>query len=377
MIAIDARYVRERPSGIGSMVDALVRLVPTLMPNHQFLLIRHPLARLPLSASPNVTEVTLHAEANGPASLWMLPRLVDLSRVRLFHAPFNTLPAGLPMRTVTTVHDLMWLRTPELCRSRGLWGHVETGFYRNGIRRALRRSTRLIAISQTTLDDIRRVAPSAAEKTTVVHHGIEQFFTPGTAEERDAAEQVRARYAPGARQHVLAVGRSAPYKNHRRVVEAFLLAFADNPWTHLILIQRLGSEARELLELARVAGAESRVHVLGALPEADLVALYRSALCLCQPSLFEGWGMPASEAIACGCPVIASSCAALQEVLGDAAEYVDASSTISIARGLKKLARDEHARSTLVAAGLRRAAGYGWESAARATAQVYEACLEN
>lgn len=376
MIAIDARYVRERPSGIGSMVDALVRLVPSLMPDHEFLLLRHPLARSPLSSSPNVREVTLQAEANGPASLWMLPRLVDLSGVRLFHAPFNTLPAGLPMRTVTTVHDLMWLQTPDLCRSRGLWGRVETGFYGNGIRRALRRSTRLIAISQTTLEDIRRVDSRAADRTTVVPHGVEQGFSPGTAEERDSAEQLRARYAPGARQHVLAVGRSAPYKNHRRVVEAFLLAFADDPWTHLILIQRLGSEAQELLEIARVAGAESRVHVLGALPDQDLVSLYRTALCLCQPSLFEGWGMPASEAIACGCPVIASSCAALKEVLGDAAEFVDPTSTLSISRGLRRLARDRQARARLSEIGLQRAAMFSWERAAQATAQVYRACLQ-
>jgi len=357
------------------MVDALVRFVPPLMPDHEFLLLRHPLARSPLSTSPNVREVTLQAEANGPASLWMLPRLVDLSGVKLFHAPFNTLPAGLPMRTVTTVHDLMWVQRPEICRSPGLWGQVETRFYRNGIQRALRRSNRLIAISQATLDDIRRVNRGAAERTTVVPHGIEQSFSPGTPEERDGAEQVRARYASGARQHVLAVGRSAPYKNHRRVLESFLLAFADDPWTHLILIQRLGSEARELLEVARVAGAQSRVHVLGALPERDLVSLYRTALCLCQPSLFEGWGMPASEAIACGCPVIASGCAALAEVLGDAAEYVDPSSTLSISRALRRLARDPAHRARLVEAGLRRAAGFNWERSARATAEVYRSCL--
>ncbi|MBI5532998.1 MAG: glycosyltransferase family 4 protein [Deltaproteobacteria bacterium] len=359
------------------MVDALVRLVPPMMLDQTFLLLRHPLARARLSDSPNVTEVTLQAEANGPGTLWLLPRLVDLRSVRLFHAPSNILPAGLAMPTVTTVHDLMWLLHPELCRVPGPWGHVETMFYRDGIRRALRRSTRLVAISQATLADIRAVDRCAAQRCTVVAHGIEPVFSPSQGDQdQQECERVRATYAPGAARHVLAVGRSAPYKNHRKVVEAFLLAFGEDPATHLILIQRLGTEAQGLLELARALGAEGRVHVLPSLALQDLIALYRGALCLCQPSIIEGWGMPVGEALACGCPVVASRCAALREVLGEAAEYVDPHSTVSIAGGLRRIARDASARGRLIDAGLRRAREFTWQEYARAMAMVYRECLE-
>lgn len=378
MIAIDARYVRERPSGIGAMVDALVRMVPRLMPDQKFLLLRHPLARNRLSDQPNVREITVQAEANGPTSMWMLPRLIDLSRVRLFHSPFNTLPAGLGMKTVTTIHDLMWLQQPELCRSRGLWGHVETAFYAHGLRRALHRSDRLIAISHATLAAIGRADRRAAARTTVVQHGIDPAFGASqTQSDAAACDRVRGRYAPGASRYVMAVGRSAPYKNHRKVVEAFVLALGDDPGAHLVLVQRLGTEAQELVGLARAAGAADRVHVHPAIDQTDLIALYRGALCLCQPSIVEGWGMPAAEAMGCGCPVVASDCDALREVLGPAAQYVDARSTISIAGGLRKMASDPEARARLIKTGLTRAAEFRWAETARGTVQVYDKCLRS
>ena len=180
-IAIDARYVRERPSGIGSMVQALVRRVPALMPDMSFLLLRHPLARGQLSDAPNVREVTVHAEANGPGTLLALPRLVNLADVDLFHATFNILPSSLPMPSVVTIHDLMWLTEPALCGAEGAWGQVQTAFYRNGIRRALRDATMIITISEATRDEIRRVAPDASDRCRTVYHGVDPAIRPSSA----------------------------------------------------------------------------------------------------------------------------------------------------------------------------------------------------
>lgn len=378
MIAIDARYIRERPSGVGSMVEALVRLLPPLLPNHTFLLLRHPRARSPISSAPNVREVTVRAEANGPGTLLWLPYLVDLTGVRLFHATFNILPAGLRMATLTTIHDVMWLTNPELCRTPGVWGLVETAFYQNGIQRALHRSTRLIAVSNSTLRAIEELDSDAGRRTHVIHHGIDPSFTPvQTAADAIAVERARSKYAPGAVQTVLAVGQNVPYKNHPGLVKAFISAFRDEPSTHLILIQRLGPRADELRQLARAAGAGDRVHVQSTVPLHDLIALYQGALCLCQPSFSEGWGMPVGEALACGCPVVASDRPPLPEVLGDAAIYVDPTSVASISAGLRRVSFDQDQRQSLVRTGLARAVTLGWEAHAQATAMLYQEILEN
>jgi glycosyltransferase involved in cell wall biosynthesis len=355
------------------MVDALLRRIPALLPDVSFLLLRHPLARRPLSIEPNVREVTVSCEANGPASLFALPRLVDLSRVDVFHAPSNILPAAMPMRTLVTVHDLMWLTDPWLCGASGLWGRVQTWFFRNGLRRALCQADHVIAISEATREEIVAWAPSAAHRCTVIPHGVDPRFRPSA----DCADgtRVRQRYAPGALAHVLVVGRAAPYKNQHRAVRAFLAAFADRPGIHLVVVQRLGLDGDRLLRLARDAGAGDRVHVVPPMPDADLIALYRSALCLCHPSMQEGWGMPIGEALACGCPVITSRASAMPEVAGPAALYVDPTSVTQIALALRSLVNDSVLRTSLAKEGLRRVETLSWQRCALRTADVYREAL--
>jgi glycosyltransferase involved in cell wall biosynthesis len=376
MIVIDARYVRERPSGIGAMVQAIVERVPRLMPEESFLLLTHPRANHPISGEPNVQERVVRAEANGPITLALLSQAVDLRGARLFHATYNIMPAGLSMPVVTTIHDVMWLSHPQLCRSPGPWGHVEQAFYGQGLRQALRGSARLIAVSEATRREIGAIAPGAAGRTVVIPHGLDPAFRPAASDEEQAAiTRAQQRYAPGSRRFVLTVGQAAGYKNHRGVVEGFLRAFRDDPGTHLVLVQRLGEGARRLLERAREHGADGRVHVLPSVPFADLLSLYRGALCLCHPSIVEGWGMPIGEALGAGCPVVTSDRSAMPEVAGDAALLTDPTDACAIASALRRLATDEPLRASLAARGLRRAAELTWDRHARATAELYRSML--
>ena len=378
LVAIDARYVRERPSGIGAMVQALLERVPALLPEVDFLLLTHPRAPRPLTTFAHVREVTVAAEANGPVTLLALPRVVDLSGVDLFHAPFNIRPVGLRCRTLTTVHDVMWLAEPQLCRSPGPWGWVETLFYGRGIWQALRGSTRLVAVSEATRQAIAALDPAAAARTEVIRHGLDPDFRPALSPaEHGAIAAARHRYAPGAARFVLTVGQAVPYKNHRRVVEAFAQAFRGDGATHLVLVQRLGHEARELLELARQGGVDGQVHIQPAVPFADLLALYRGALALCHPSLTEGWGMPVGEALGCGCPVVTSNRSAMPEVCGEACLTADPTDPAAIAAALRRLRDDERLRERLREAGLARARELRWDTAAQQHAALYRAMLSS
>lgn len=375
MICIDCRYIRERPSGIGVTVQQIVTRVPRAMPGVRFLLLRHPAADR-LSYEPNVTERVVGYEANGPVTMWCLPAAVNLRDVKVFHAPFNILPMGLRMKTVVTIHDVMWLTHPQWAQSPGVWGHVERAFYVHGTQRALRRATRICTVSEATRAEIRRIAPQAGARADVVLQAPSPEFRPPAQADEARIAALRKRIAPGAARYVLTVGQYAGYKNHVAVVRAFAKAFPDDPGMHLVLVQRLGAGAKVLLPLADRLGIRARVHLSPTLALDDLVTAYQGATCLCHPSLVEGFGFPLVEALASGCPVVTSNRSSMPEVCGAAGEYVDPEDADSIAAGLARVAGSPERADELRRLGLARARELTWERFAKGYEAVYRSLLE-
>lgn len=376
MICIDCRYIRERPSGIGALVQALVDNLPRLAPDLHFFFLKHPRGPARLSHAPNAHEVVVSEEANGPGTLLFLPQIVDLRGVSLFHATFNILPAGLRMPTVATVHDVMWLKYPSSARSPGLWGHIETAFYQRGIRHALRHASRIAAVSEATRVEIGKLDPAAYRRTRLTLAGISQDFRRLEGEEGERkVSEAKARYLPGAERYVLTVGQYAAYKNHDAVVRAFARAFRDDPGVHLGLVQRLGPGERALGPLVRKLGIVDRVHFLPAVPIEDLIALYNGALVLCHPSLYEGFGIPPAEALGCGCPVITSNRSSMPEVSGAAALLVDPESDEAIATALRRVAYEPGLAERMRERGLERKEQLCLEAFARANLEIYRELL--
>jgi glycosyltransferase involved in cell wall biosynthesis len=372
-VAIDCRYIRERPSGIGAYVQALVERLPRLAPDLSWLFLRHPGAREPLSHAPNVDEVIVPYEPGGPVTMWALPRVVDLRTIDLFHATFNLAPAGLRSPVVTTIHDLMWVESPDLCRRPGPWGYVETAFWRHGIERAIRRSDRILTVSSTSARRIAECFPDAAQRTRVTPLAVSEEWRPPRDDERATIRRVREQYVGGAA-YVLTVGQAAGYKNHDAVARAFAQAFADDESVHLVFVQRLGISS-SLARLVRKLGIASRVHFVSSIPFADLRALVWGALCLCHPSIVEGFGLPVVEALASGCPVVTSNVSALPEVTGGAALLVDPLDDAAIAGALQAIASRDDLRAALSQHGLRRVRRLSWDETARATLAAYREIL--
>jgi glycosyltransferase involved in cell wall biosynthesis len=375
-VCIDCRYIRQRPSGIGVVVQAIVDRVPRLAPDLDFLLLKHPEAPDCICDAPNVTEVVVPQEANGPATLFFLPAVVDLRFVDLFHCPFNILPHGLRMPTVVTVCDVMWLKTPQHARSPGWWGMVEQPFYQHGTWRSLRHATRIIAISRATLSEIASLDEAAAGRTRVVLEGVSGDFRPLRGkEEKERADRVRARSVPGGGRYVLTVGQYVGYKNHDAVVRAFGIAFGSDPAMHLVLVQRLGKSEKVIGRLADSLGVGGRVHVLNEVPRGDLVALYDGAVALCHPSLVEGFGNPVAEAMACGCPVVTSNRSSMPEVAAGAARLVNPEDPADIARALVRVACNPDLAESMRKRGLSRAKNLSWDACANGTLAVYREAL--
>jgi glycosyltransferase involved in cell wall biosynthesis len=377
-VCIDCRYIRERPSGIATIVQSLVDFIPGWAPDLDFVLLKHPKAPERLCAEPNVREVVVSQEANGPATLFVLPKLVDLSQVDLFHCPYNILPHGLRMPTVVTVCDVMWLKTPHWARSAGWWGYVEQAFYQHGTWRSIHHATRIIAISQATRSEIASLDPDAASRTRVVLEGVSEDFRMLQGQDRaERLKDVRERCVPGAQRYILTVGQYVGYKNHETVVRAFALAFWDDPGVHLVLVQRLGNGKRVLTDLARSLGVEDRVHFLHTVAFEDLVALLNGAIALCHPSLVEGFGNLPSEAMSSGCPVVTSNRSSMPEVSGVAALLVDPEDPADVAHALRRVAYESGLAESMRERGLARAKQLTWQACARGTLDVYREVLSD
>ena len=376
LVCIDCRYIRERPSGISPLQQALVDHLPRLAPDLEFHFLKHPKGPARLSSTSGTRESFLRAEANGPGTLFAMPALVDLRGVDLFHATFNILPHGLRMPTLVTLCDVMWVKYPAWARGPGAWGHVETAFYQHGIRHAMRAATRLAAISQATKDEIASLDPAAAARTRVTLLGTsDEFRPPPGGADPAALGAVRAKWLPGARRHVLTVGQFAPYKNHPNVVRAFAHAFRDRPDVHLGLVQRLGDGERVLRPIARELGVAERVHFLAGVPFGELVQLFQGAVALCHPSLYEGFGNPPAEALMAGCPVVTSNRSSMPEVSQDAALLVDPEDPRAIGDALRRVADEPGLAERMRARGLARARELSWEAFARANLDVYREIL--
>jgi glycosyltransferase involved in cell wall biosynthesis len=200
------------------------------------------------------------------------------------------------------------------------------------------------------------------------------FRPAATTAEAAADDAARARYLPASARYVLAVGQAAGYKTHATLIEAFRRAFGPRDGIHLVVVQRLGRDAATM-RAARAASLWGRVHLLPELPREHLVALYRGALALAHVSWHEGWGMPLTEAMACGCAVVASSGSAMPEVTGGAALLGDAASPRWVGDALRAVAGDESLRQAMIERGLERVRGLSWKEHARRTAGVYREVL--
>ncbi len=261
-----------------------------------------------------------------------LPRLARSANVDVLHCPTFRGPLRRPAcPLVVTVHDLAVLRYPEAFNMWTRW------YSRVCVPRVVTAATRVIAISEFTKSEVVEVLGVPADKVAVIPNGIETVFTAdGPAAEGD---------------YLLAVGTLEPRKNLARVQEA---------------AAKLGMELR-------IAGEPGWGNVtaegwLGRVPDDELAALYRGAACVVYPSLYEGFGLPIAEAMACGAPVVTSRGGATEETAGGAAVLADPLDVGSIARGIEEaLARRDELRRL----GLERAQAFSWDETARATVAVY------
>jgi glycosyltransferase involved in cell wall biosynthesis len=364
-IAIDARSVREKPNGIGTYVQALVDRLPDLGRNDHFLFWAHRLASRPLSTAANTSEVTVRPQPASPWPLLRPQRYASFKGVDVFHNPHNMMPRDLPCASVVTVHDVMAIEEPGM-DLQGFERVVKSVYYPQAIWRGLREATCLIAQSKATADRICALVPGAARRLSVIWLAADSDFCP--PDDLAMAQERAVRLTKGDSPYLLVVGANAPNKRHDLALAAFAAA-VPRPW-RLVLVQRRKA-SRDLARLARQLHVANRIVWLETIPRKDLVTLMQAAGGLIQPSVYEGFGLPALEAMACGCPVVASDIPPLREVTAGTALLFPAGDVEALASALRDFVSSPHLRQSLGEQGLSRARDFSWNDSARTTLQVY------
>ncbi len=359
-IGIDAsRMARARRTGTeqytARLLEALVRL-PTV---HRLTLYFN---RLPAPAPTWPPHVTVR-EMPFPR-FWTHLRLsweMVLRPPDLLFVPAHVLPLVRPRRTVVTVHDLGYLYFPQAHPPlRRLELHLSTLWNAHV-------AGRVIAVSRATKDDLVRRYRIPAERIRVVYHGVEERFRPTPDPKVGARYNLPPRY-------FLYLGALHPRKNLERLLEAYAGLPEEAP--PLVLAGPRGWYFERISAAIASLGLERRILLPGYIADEDVPAVLSGALALVYPSLYEGFGLPALEAMACATPVIAAGTSSLPEVVGEAGLLVNPLSVEELRAAMAHLLADEELRAELGRRGRERAGLFTWERCARETLNVLEEVLE-
>jgi glycosyltransferase involved in cell wall biosynthesis len=361
---IDARRAGARPSGIGTYIRAVgTRLAEQTDEPVRFWV---PPDAPPISTRPNVSQ---HVMTSGTASVGSLlwpSRLDHFQPDDVFHATANILGFGLPCRSIVTLHDVIWLEHPEWCQPNPWLLPFSRRYFSVGIHHGIKAAERIITVSHAAADTILRTAPHVKDRLVVIPLAADPDFRP--AESLEASRARAAELLGFSEPYFLVVGQNQPSKGHSFALSAF--ARAQLPGHRLVFIQRL-RHGHGLHKQALAHGVGDAVSFVGAKSRDDLISLMQGASALLQPSLAEGFGLPTLEAMAAGCPVIASAIGPIVEVVGEAGCLVEPAQVEPLSRALQRVAREPGYASELRARGLERARAFSWSRTAEQTLAVY------
>jgi len=363
-IGIDARLTHYRVGGISRYITALIGALEELQPAHDFTLVQSRKARGRLSTRLGTAKVW-----TPPHHPWERAALsVELARRRfdLLHSPDFIAPLRGGKRHVITVHDLSFIHYPEYITA-------ESRHYYNGqIAASLRRADHILADSEATKRDLMDILAVPADKITVHMLGVDERFMP--LDKACTQPALRSLGLPDA--YFLFVGTLEPRKNLVGLAQAYRelkLDFPDAP--KLVIAGRPGWHYEQLMTDLGAVGINDDLIIKQEVADSQLPALYNEALALLTPSFYEGFGLTALEAMACGTMPIVSRVASLPEIVGDVGLLIDPQDIGSIAEALARVLTDSHWRGRQEQAALQRAAEFRWNDTARIALDCYDRAL--
>lgn len=375
-IGIDYTPAYEQGGGIGRLTRELIGALARYPGHHAYRLFVSGAHRSQLPPTPG-RQFSWHPTTLTPkmlARVWHrahlpLPVEVFTGRVDLFHATDFTLPPTLAAtKTLLTVHDLSFVRVPATA-SPPLKRYLDAV-----VPRSVRQAHHVLADSEATKDDLIDLYAVAPDKITVLLSGVDEHFQPITDTAKRAA--IRAKYGIGDKPYIFAIGTVQPRKNYARLIEA-LAEIRNLHDVSLVIAGGKGWLEDTMYHTLDRLHMRDHVRLIGFADDDDLPALYSDALCLAFPSLYEGFGLPILEAMACGTPVLTSNVSSMPEAAGNAALLVDPYDTGALTDALISLISGESLRANLVERGFAQAKCFTWDKSAAQLREVYDALLRN
>ncbi len=383
-VAINGYYLGGNIGGLETYVRNVVRGLATVDPHGDYTLLLD--KSLPLDAVPGAehmrrvivrpyghpirvpfwhhgfTTVPWHPPTPA-ASLALLREHIDVVHVQM------AAPLLFPARIVVSLHDIVFERYPQF------YPPDFVTRLRVTVPLTVRRAAAVLTVSEFSKRDIARRYGVSPDKITVAPDAADPMFQLIQDVERLA--MVRGRYGTGER-FILYVGNLEPHKNLKTLIAAYIrLRQADATRHKLVLVGRAFAHDNDILATAQASGYADDLVLTGYVPNEDLVALYNAADLFVFPSIFEGFGIPPLEAMACGTPVVTSNTSSLPEVVGDAALTVDPLDVEALAGAIARGVDDVDLRAELTARGLRRVRLFSWENTARTIKSVYQDVYDN
>jgi len=366
-IGLDARALVGRHTGDRTYWRGLIRGLSEIDPSNIYLLFTRsqPNEEDVLELPPNFESIILPAFSERSWSLLDFSKALKRYRVDVAHTQYTVSPF-LPCRSVTTVHDISFRLFPDL------FSWKDRVLLNMSVPSSMKRADAVITVSESSRRDILTAYPFIhPEKITATPLSVDHEFKPiEVGKQASARRHLAANYGLTG-EFVLSVGVLQPRKNLPLLIEAFTRAKRRGGLDiTLAIVGKIGWLSAETEDAILRAGTD--VRMLGYVPDQDLPFLYGCANVMAYPSLYEGFGLPALEAMACGCPVVVSNNSSLPEVVGEAGILLKADNLTDWEETLIDLTENASKRSKMRLLGLDRAAQFSWSVTAQKTLEVYE-----
>lgn len=361
-VGIDARLLHYQHGGISQYILHLIEALAEIEQETIFTIFQSRGDKTSLGVRPNFRRRSLWTPPHHPLEQWLLPLELSFADIDILHSPDFIPPLKRRFKSVATIHDLAFLRFPHLLTedSRRYYGQVN---------RAVASAEGIIAVSEWTRHDLVEFTGVPRERIRVIYNATDRCFQP-LGDHQLVQRFCRERGLPS--DFILWVGTLEPRKNLDTLLKAMALLQEREPGRYtLVAVGARGWLYESALQLLDQLRIRDYVIFYGPASVEELVMLYNAASLFVFPSLYEGFGLPPLEAMACGTPVISSNAACLPEVLGEAAIFLDPLEVGGWAGAIQKLAGDEGRRQELRQRGLERAASFSWTKTAEQTLSLY------
>lgn len=377
-VAIDARFLGPEGTGIGRYTEKLLENLQALdKVNEYWILLRSSNFDLFQPFNPNFKKALADAKWYSVKEQLVIPRILFSLKPDLVHFPHFNIPVTYRGKYVVTIHDLIksdFAGSAATTRPPLVYW-AKHFIYERVVRRAAKRSRMIIVPTNTIKEKVVAALKVPPEKVAVTYEAADdKFFTWGEGKlTQSQIEKVLQKYQIK-KPFIIYVGNAYPYKNLDRLLEALKLLPKKltlvNPSARSVFYEKLAAKAQ-------AEGLADRVSLPGFVPDEDLAVLYRAAEAYVFPSLSEGFGIPALEAMASRLPVVCSDIPVLREVCGDNAHYFDPNNVFDIAKKIGEAVSDKKLKGLLIKEGLERARQFSWRKMAAQTLRIYEEVIGN